>query len=178
MSQTTTYDQNFLQNSLWQMTIAKLPTVPYMLQGFSLPGLNLPSVPVPNPFINVNTPGDHITYDELGIDFKVDENLDNYFFIYQWLQQLGFPKNFNQYADITNSVPAGGKYSDGSMIIYDALKNPNRRITFTDMFPTRLTPLQFQSTSDDVVYLSASAIFKFQTIKVASVNAVSQQTDI
>ena len=42
--------------------------------------------------------GDTFTYDNLSISFIVDENLENYIELHEWLTAIGFPKNRNQFS--------------------------------------------------------------------------------
>ena len=55
---------------------------------------------VPTPLYDYPMPGDKITYQSLDISFLVDENLNNYKELHDWLIGLGFPSNHQQFADI------------------------------------------------------------------------------
>lgn len=87
---------NFLSPVGFNFSIQKLPTVNYFVQSVNMPGVQLGETPLNTPFHIVPTPGDHITYGELAITFKVDEDMKNFIELYNWLQYLGFPEGFNQ----------------------------------------------------------------------------------
>ena len=45
-------------------------------------------------------PGDKVTYSSLDVSFLVDENLNNYKEIHDWITGLGFPQDHKQFADV------------------------------------------------------------------------------
>ena len=45
-------------------------------------------------------PGDKINYHSLDISFLVDENLNNYKELHDWISGLGFPSNHQQFQNL------------------------------------------------------------------------------
>ena len=86
----------FLSPVGFNFNIRKLPNVNYFVQAVNLPGVQLGETPLNTPFHIIPTPGDHITYGEMAVTFKVDEDMENYIELYNWMQYLGFPEGFNQ----------------------------------------------------------------------------------
>jgi hypothetical protein len=47
-------------------------------------------------------------------------------------------------------------------------QNPNKRVKFTDVYPTNLSPLQFDVTGSDVAYLEADVTFRYRQFTVVN----------
>jgi len=67
---------------------SKLPTVEFFCQTANIPGISLGQATVDTPLKSIPFPGDELNYQDLGISFLVDENLNNYKEIHDWLLGL------------------------------------------------------------------------------------------
>lgn len=105
-----------------------------------------------------------MTYSDLSVTFKVDEDMVNYLEIYNWMVGLGKPHNFEEYKKLKNSDY--GLYSDADVIIKSSQKNPSIKFSFTNLFPISLTSLNLDTTLEDVVYVDVTAEFRFDTFSV------------
>ena len=81
----------------------KLPLVEFFVQSANIPGINLGSATQTNPLYDIPLPGDKITYSALDMSFLVDENLNNYKEIHDWIIGLGFPSNNQQFQDLQDN---------------------------------------------------------------------------
>ena len=61
-----------------------------------------------------------------------------------------------------------GVFSDAALVIMTSSQNPNKRIKFTDVYPTNLSPLQFDVTGSDVAYLEADVTFRYRQFTVVN----------
>ena len=77
----------------------KIPKVEFFVQTANIPGINLGTATVPSPLYDYPVPGDKIQYQTLDLSFLVDENLNNYKELHDWISGLGFPSNHQQFAD-------------------------------------------------------------------------------
>ena len=107
-------------------------------------------------------------YDDLMINYKVDEDLTNYLEIHNWVKELGFPDNYNQYKNIADKgqIEGLGLRSDISLIILNSSRLPNMEINFKDAFPVSISSLIFDTTRMDVDYLEAAATFKYTSFEI------------
>lgn len=144
-------DNNLLSPLGFAFRMKRAPNVEFQVQQVSVPGMNLGAIQSPTPFVRITDPG-NITYDDLQITFMVGENLDSYLEIFNWIEQLGRPDSFKQYEY---------EKTDASLIILNSAKRAVFDIQFTDIFPTSLSGLDFDSTIADVQYISATATFSF-----------------
>jgi hypothetical protein len=119
-----------------------------------------------NPFVGIPIAGDHIHYQDLQVTFKIDEDLQNWFEIHNWIRSLGFPDNFTEYAKIADAQAAAptsglGIRSDISLIILNAVKTPIYDVVFREAFPTYLSDMTFTTTDTSVNYITATATFRY-----------------
>ena len=148
-------------------TIQQLPEMNFFCQQVNLPGITLGAPEFGTPFSVQPIPGETLTYDQLTIQFLVDQNMDNYRAIHNWIVALGFPQGYEQYTSFFNAQESlvtsdlAKNYCEGSLIILGANNTAVRTITFTDMFPIALDSLMFASTNTDVQYLVGNATFRY-----------------
>jgi hypothetical protein len=166
----------------FRFKIAKLPQVEFFIQTVNLPGITLGEISdVPTPLYDYPMPGDKITYQSLDISFLVDENLNNYKELHDWLLGLGFPSNHQQFADMRATgtdrfpgtasttaasgtatpapIPEGSIYSDATLTILNSKNIAKTEIRFQNVFPTSIGSLSYDVQASDVNYLQTQASF-------------------
>ena len=112
-------------------------------------------------------------YEDLTIQFVVDEDLRNWNAIYFWIFGLGYPEGHSLYKeymsadinDFSQSELQKG-YSDGQLMILDSQNNPKQTFQFIDMFPTSLQGLQFDSSNQDTPVATATVTFEYTYYKI------------
>ena len=133
--------------------------------------------------------GDKIEYEDLSVTFLVDEYLENYIELHNWLKGIGFPENrqqFSTYRDVTSNTPntvnvstqqndigVTGKpnrdrtmYSDAYLMLLSNKNNPIVEVDFKNVFPTSVSGLDFNQNATDVEYLTCTATFKYQIYEI------------
>jgi hypothetical protein len=117
-------------------------------------------------------PGDKPSFGDLTITFLVDESMENYVSVYNWIVGMGFPESQQQYRDFisdrvsdlySSDLTAG--YSDGVLQVLNNQNKPSRTIQFVDLFPVDLQSLILQSTLTDTQYMAATASFRYSHFK-------------
>jgi hypothetical protein len=167
----TPENKNFLSPLNFKFSIKKAPHVNFFIQKVNIPAISLPPPISPNPFVNIPYPGEHITYEPLSIEFKVDEDLQNYLEIHNWIRGLGKPQDYQEYANISKEDPMTGEgiYSDISLVVLSSTKMPNYELIFIDAHPVSLSGLTFNTTSTDVNFITASAQFKYTLYNIQDI---------
>ena len=127
---------------------------------------------------DIGITGDKLTFETLTMTFLVDEELQNYRQIWDWLVGIGFPKNHNQFASALTSstsplpptplktdkgtTPAEKPlYDEATLIIYNSKNIAKVEVKFKDIFPTSLSGLNYAQDATDVDYFRADATFRF-----------------
>lgn len=159
---------NFMSPLHATFEVKKLPGVNFSLQTANIPSIVLPATFQHNPLVKIPKMGDHIEYEPLQVSFKVDEELDNYIQVHNWIRRLGFPESTNEYAVIKGQsrMSGLGEFSDASLMIRNSNRNVNFAINYIDMIPTSLSSLIFDTTNEDIPYITAVATFVYSHFDV------------
>ena len=158
---------SFLQPTKYQLSFTRMPNLTYFCQTFNLPGLSMTEIIRNTPFVDLYVPGDKAQYEPLDASFIVDEDLRTWLEMHNWITGLTFPKNFEQYRRLLKeNKDYGGTVSDAIMTIISNKNTPNIRITFRDCFPTSVSSIAFDYTSDASMTLTASATFRYNYFDV------------
>ena len=162
-------NRNFLSPVGFKFTLAKNSKVSFFCNSARIPEITL-SLNTQSTYLkNIDVPGDKLTYGDLSLRFLVDENLENYMVIHNWLTGLGFPETTQQYDDlisITGETDEKKAFSDGSLYILNSNFNTNAIIKFKDLFPISLTSLDFDATQSDIQYFAADVTFKYTVYNI------------
>ena len=125
--------------------------------------VNLPDISISNINIQkrggvkVNRAGDTLDYSDLAIVFKMDEKLEHYDAIVNWIYDMSDPVT-GRYAN---------KYVTSSLLIFHPNGSLLKTITFHNMFPISMTPgTLFQTNIQDTEYQECTVNFKFDYMEI------------
>ena len=173
----TPANKNFLNPLNFKFQIQRAPNVNFFIQKINIPSITLPEIEVPTPFVNIPVPQTNMVFGMLDITFKVDEDLQNYLEIHNWIRSLGTPYSLGlepKYPNLSymnSTVEAQNVGSEITLTILNELKHPTYQFVFHRAFPISLSEIVFDTTDDDVNYVSASASFKYILFDVDTVGA-------
>ena len=162
----------------FRLEILYLPLTEYFVQSANVPGLSLQTATVPTPLYDYPIPGDTITFDPFNISFLVDENLNNFNELHQWISRLGFAESHTEYANLLASgnpaqvtpsttskvsapLPEQGIYSDATLTILNSKNIPKTEIRFKNIYPTSISSLDYSVSGTDVNYITCNASFNY-----------------
>ena len=168
---------NYLGDLSFLFFIEKLPNVNFFLQSASIPSVFSQYILSPNPFVDLPVHGDHMTFDPLEVTFIVDEDMRNYFEIYKWIRGYAFPTDFKEHKDLAEAgenAVGKGIISDATLLIGNNMKNMNIEVTYVDAFPFSLSGLRFNTTDNDMKYLTATVQFKYTYYDFQYLNSMVQ----
>lgn len=184
-------NRNYLSPVGFELVINKLPGVTFFSQIVNLPGISSGTANQPTRFNLVHHPGDELRYEPLQIDFMVDENLKNMQQLHEWLRRLTIPVSHEEFVfkrGLINSPhiapdslrnpldPELQERTDASLIVLSSNYRPVCTYTFYDIFPTSISPIPFDTTVNDVRYLTCRASFEY-TYYDFQVNKAAIATD-
>lgn len=152
---------NPLYNNNFHFEILSLPTVSGMAQKFNMPGIRLGTAQQMTGNVDVTRPGDKLQFEELEIQFLVDEGLQNFMEVFHWMVYLAFPRHSKQFYEMYRGNTRYTETSDIILTTTTNKKNPNSRIHFVDAFPTSLTPVEFSNVDTTSQPVIASAMFGY-----------------
>lgn len=162
-------NRNFLSSLNFKLTLNRAPKVAFFANSANIPGLTLGVAKQPNYLNDIPIPGDKMQFDDFTLRFIVDENLENYMEIQNWMRGLGFPESLQQIYDWQNNNEKFEQpnhsdmnlYSDGTLLVLNSFQNLNFQVSFRSMFPVELSPLQFDATSLEEEYFTVDVTFKY-----------------
>ena len=170
-------NRNFLSPLGYKFVLNRAPKVAFFANSANIPGIELGTTEQPNYLRKIPVPGDIMQFDDLTLRFMIDENLENYMEIQNWMRGLGFPEslreiyNLQNQEDIAKFYPDSFKsemniYSDGTLFVLTNTEVNNFKVRFKGLFPYSLTTIQFDSTPEDIQYVSAEVIFKYMMYNI------------
>jgi len=171
VTKTELQNRNFLQPQGFRFQVARAPKVTFFGNAVNIPGMTLRTTVQTTPGLkDIPLPGEIIDFEDLTLRFLVDEDLQNYQEIQNWMRGLGFPESLQEIYDLQkqrtgtaqlNSNNTMNIYSDGTLTILDAMQNDNFKVKFSDLFPFSLSTIQFDATMADTEYFTAEVSFKY-----------------
>ena len=169
--------------------IHQLPKVEFFTVSANLPGVSVPTTTLATPFTDISIMGEKTEFENLSISFIVDEYLENYITLHNWLTGIGFPKSRSQFStfrdvtsdtpdsqkgvstdigDVKQSTPDKAMYSDAFLMILSNKNNPIVEVNFHNVYPITLSALDFSQAATDVEYMPASAEFAYQIYEITT----------
>lgn len=177
-------NRNFLSPLRFDFSIDRLPNVDFFVQSANIPGISI--APTTNaqgtPFSNIPWQGDKIMWDDLTVEFKIDEKLNSWFDVYSWMIGIGFPESTDQYKALKEGVDKdldekprevigttgrlGYIYGQGLLLIRDSQNNEIATVKFQDVYPISLSEVKFDTRDESVNEITCSVTFKYDYYKV------------
>ena len=182
-NQPTVFD--YATGTQWRLAFNRIPKTTWFCTAANVPGITLGEAQFPTPMSDMFVAGDKLTFETLNITFLVDEELQNYRELWEWIVGIGSPVNHSQWSTtltkgdgITTTFKAVGSddnidprqkatstdknlYSDATLIVYNSKNMPKVNVKFKDMFPTSISSLEYSQDLTDVEYFKASATFRY-----------------
>ena len=180
---------DYISPTQFRFILNQIPKVQFFVQAANIPGISLGEAVIPTPYKDIPYVGDKVTYENLTIQFIVDEHLENYIEMHNWMIGIGFPKSRQQFTNFrsttSNTSNAAGKaqtdigkvglsvperplYSDATLSILSNKNNPLVEIRFSDCFPVSLSGLDYTQQVSDVEYLTASVDFRYKLYEIVT----------
>ena len=165
-------NRNFLSGVAFKFNLAKFPKVDFFSNSAIIPVLNLELAQQASYLKNIAVPGERLTYGDFTLRFLVDENMENYQSIYNWLTGVGFPETTKEFAEIIKDSDGQREpkvaFCDGTLSIQNSNYREVAKVKFNDLFPISLTSLEFDATNTDVQFFTAEATFKYTLYKLST----------
>ena len=171
----------------FKFSINQLPKVEFFTVAANIPGISLPPATYNTPFKNIPTIGEKPEYEDLTITFIVDEFLENYITIHEWITGTGFPKSRTQFSNfrsatsnsptdaksvsvdkVGSATPDKGMYGDATLTVLSNKNNPLVEVRFQDVFPISLGGLDYTQAATDVEYLNVQVTFQYKIYEIVT----------
>ena len=159
--ETIPVNKSFLSNNKFEFVLNRIPNFTFLVQSVNLPALTLSPVTVQTPAVPIQIPGNIMTFSQISLTFMVDEEMQSWYELYNWMIQLANPESNNKCGTLIGD-PGSNQHitSDATLLIKTNSNNPNWKVSFVDVFPTDLGELTF-SAIDSQDFLSSSVTFSY-----------------
>jgi|LakMenEpi03Aug12_release.lakeMendotaPanAssembly.Ray.scaffolds.fasta_scaffold352026_2 hypothetical protein len=139
---------NFLALTGFKLKISSpdFEHVEYFATSASFPSISLPETTTSYRNCAGFVAGDKITYDPLTVRVAVDEQLNSYREIFNWL---------------SSNVESPIKYHDITLSFITNHNNTSRVVRFVNAFPTNMGGLEFNVQSTETEYASMDVTFRY-----------------
>jgi hypothetical protein len=157
---------NLLTANQFKFNTSRIPILSTYVTGVNVPSIEFISADLNTAFgVNIPTATGKFIFEDLTISFLVDEELESWREIYEWLRRLGPMNDESQdimYNDCNVSTTVG------ELIILNSAYKPKYTYSFYNMFPISLTGFSFTTTSADSIQLSSSVTFRYSYYDIKS----------
>lgn len=160
---------NFFTPLEFLVTINRLPNVEFYTQRAVIPGISANPVQHPTMFNKIYETPDELTYNNFELSFIIDENMNNYLEVFNWMTSITAPKNFDQFRQLMESKE--GVVSDISIIVLNSNKNSSIRVNFKNCFPISLSDIDLDTTQTSLEYSKATVTFQYDYYEIEKVNS-------
>ena len=167
---------DYAQNSQFRVSFPNYPKVEYFCSAITIPGISLTAVDRPTSLANIPMVGDTVTYENFDMTFLVDEKLENYREIYDWMINIGFPDNHAQFRNQERRDQSGMQrlgdrelYDDLMITVLSSKNNPVVRLRLYEAWPVQLGGLENTQTETDVTYLTCDVSWAYMYYDFKSV---------
>lgn len=158
---------NLLQPTSFKLIIDRknFTNLEFFCQSVALPAMDVPAAELQYQRINtVPMPGDKLNFGELECMIIVDENMNSYTEMYNWLQRT-IQTKMRTPLDREDNLPP--TYCDVSVAILNSNNNTSRKIKYIDAIPTGIGNLVMETTVGDTTQLTFPVTFRFTYFQLA-----------
>ena len=154
---------NYLSPTAFRVIVPKMPRFTYFIQSVSIPTIvvGMMEIPAFKGLPKQQAPSILDLSDNLIINFTIDENMQNWQEVYDWMTDI-VPTDEN-FASSNISID---KYSPIIVLIYNNAKKLKKKITFNNCFPISLAGFEFNSASTEIDPITITANFEFSEFTV------------
>ena len=166
---------NYLQPTSFKLVLDRknYPNLEFFCQTITHPGMLLTAVEVPYKKIQgIPFAGDTLTFNELSANIILDEDMQGYTEMYNWIRRL-LDTNQTNPLDRNSSTPP--HYADITLHILSSHNNTTKQIQYIDCVPTSLGDISFESTSSGDTFITFNASFRFMYFELKSIDNTTGQ---
>ena len=152
---------NYMQPTSFKLVIDRrnYPNLEFFCQNDTHPGMIMNPVELPvRRLAGLPFPGETLTFNELSTNILLDENLESYTEMFNWIRRLLENNMFDRNASGKSSQP---NYADITLSILSSHNNQTKQVRYIDCVPTSLGDINFESTSSGQEFITFAASFRF-----------------
>jgi hypothetical protein len=172
-------NRNFLSPIGFKFTLAKFPKIAYFSQSANIPGITN-TQPEQSTIYGRSLPMDgFMQFEDFQMTFLVDEDLENYNLVHNWMRALGTPTShkdrsaYIEFMQTKYNQPGLKEFdlisADATLSVLNSNFNANFNVVFQGLFPTALSALNFNATVDGSDSATATVTFRYLMYEIQNV---------
>lgn len=154
-------NRNFSLKTHFQFECKRIPATTYFCQFVQIPGMSISALDQKTTFNPVKIPGGNVIYDDLIIQFAVDENYKNWKEIRNWIDECSDRNNFNKIKPYPEQTT-----SEAVVYLLTSEQMPQNKVTFQGLFPNRLSPIKLDTKAITAEPIYAEVSFSFTSFEL------------
>jgi hypothetical protein len=164
MSNNLTSNINLFQPTGFKVIIDRknYANLEFFVQAVSHPGATNPSVETAYKRVaGVPMPGNQMQYGELTMDVLLDEDLNSYIEMYNWMLKLVNNEQVQQRDNFRGTRTDQPTYADIQVTALTSHNNKNKAFKYVDCIPVAIGDIRFEAQNQSVEYVTFPASFRF-----------------
>ena len=176
---------DYLDPTKFKFQMVKLPTVEFNTVAAQIPDVSLTEMVQPTRLQQLKLPGNDMTFGDLTITFLVDEDLENYRKVHDWMAALAQVDSDTKFQELLSTgqdrmplsqsrgvqsepgkegsaTPDGAIFSDAKLLTLTSRNIPKVEVTFIDCYPKALSAIELNQNATDVEYITAQVTFGYK----------------
>ena len=169
----------------FKFQMVKLPTLEFNTVAAQIPDVSLTEMVQPTRLQQLKLPGNDMTFGDLTITFLVDEDLENYRKVHDWMAALAQVDSDTKFQELLSTgqdrmplsqsrgvqgepgksgpaTPDGAIFSDAKLLTLTSRNIPKVEVTFIDCYPKALSAIELNQNATDVEYITAQVTFGYK----------------
>ena len=153
---------NHLGVNYFRFHTPRIPNFSEFVQQINLPSISNLAVEQPTAFgVNIPHPSGKYIFEDFTVAFFVDENMNNWLEIYDWMRSIGSPG----VKDNSERIPPEQFHSTGYFTILNSAYRPKFEVTLHNLFPIGLSGVQFSTVNSDADPVFCTVTFAYSHLE-------------
>lgn len=108
-------------------------------------------------------PGEKLTFDPLNMGILLDENLDSYVELLNWMKECTTSPGIGRKVGELKAM------TDATLILQTNKFNSNKRVIFEHIFPTQISGFSFDYQTDPMTPITVDCTFQYRFYRIENV---------
>ncbi len=182
---------DYSQSNQFKIFFPIFPTTEWFVVSANIPGVTMGQATQVTPFVDMPLVGEKIVFDNFDFTFMVDEQLQNYMEIYNWVKNIGFPysgkeqfnklsrpDNLDRQKNYKQRRPGNdgfvyrsdrNLYTDIRLTILSSKNNAVANIFMYEAFPISMSSIEYSQQETDTNYAQCQVSFAYSWFDVQAV---------
>ena len=170
----TVCNTDLLQSAKYIFSIPRLTSTQFFCQTVNVPGISMGFKEQPTPFSDLRIPGDKLNYEDLTIQFLLDEELYSWISIHDWIRGITFPAEFDEYNNLKHlsrfsEISTFPQYADAELITLSANNQQKVKFHFYELFPVSISGFTMDIKVGSEATMTATATFKYKRFDIVKI---------